>query len=343
MIGGTWGRLAGLELEIEGIRTERRATDVSSGFTRVTTTVVLAGGTAEGRGEDVTYAAADHDSFPELDLRGRHTLASFSAALDDLALFPGGPPEWAASADYRRWALESAALDLALRQAGISLGEAVGRPYRPVRFVVSTRLDPREWLTVDPSLEFKLDPTNEWSEGFMREVAATGSVRCLDFKSYYHGTIVDQAPDPELYARAVRLFPDAVIEDAALVPKTEEALRGAEGRLSFDAPIHSLADVDALPVEIRWLNVKPSRFGTLERLLECIDACEARGVTVYGGGQFELGCGRGQIQALASLFYADGPNDVAPGEYNEPEPRAGLPGSPLAPPERPLGFSWKSA
>jgi hypothetical protein len=64
---------------------------------------------------------------------------------------------------------------------------------------------------------------------------------------------------------------------------------------------------------------------------------------MYGGGQFELGYGRGQVQALASVFYADGPNDVAPGVYNEPVPRAGGPGSPLAPPERPAGFSWEPA
>ena len=38
---------------------------------------------------------------------------------------------------------------------------------------------------------------------------------------------------------------------------------------------------------------------------------------MYGGGQFELGPGRRQIQKLASVFYADGPNDVAPSEYNE--------------------------
>jgi L-alanine-DL-glutamate epimerase-like enolase superfamily enzyme len=341
--GGTWGRLAGLELAIDDVRTERRATDVSSGFTRVTTTVVLAGPGHEGRGEDVTYTAGDHDAFPQPDLRGRHTLASLSAELDAAELFPGGGPEWAPSADYRRWGFESAALDLALRQAGSSLGEAVGRAYRPVRFVVSTRLDPREWLAVYPSLEFKLDPTSEWSLDFMREVAETDSVRCLDFKSYYHGTVVDQAPDPALYAAAIELFPTAVIEDAALIPETREALRGAEDRLSFDAPIHSLADVDGLPVGVRWLNIKPSRFGTVARLLECVDACEARGVTMYGGGQFELGYGRGQIQALASLFYPDGPNDVAPGGYNQPAPSADLPASPLAPPAQPAGFSWEPA
>jgi hypothetical protein len=146
--------------------------------------------------------------------------------------------------------------------------------------------------------------------------------------------------DPALYARAVELFPDAVVEDAAFVPETVGILRGIEDRLSFDAPIHSLADVEALPVAVRWLNIKPSRFGTLARLFECIDTCEARGVTMYGGGQFELGYGRGQIQALASLFYPGGPNDVAPGAYNEPVPRTGAPRSPLVPPERPAGFSW---
>ena len=53
---------------------------------------------------------------------------------------------------------------------------------------------------------------------------------------------------------------------------------------------------------------------------------------MYGGGQFELGPGRRQIQRLASLFYADGPNDVAPSEYNDGPAREGLPTSPLPPP-----------
>jgi hypothetical protein len=339
----TWERLAGLELVIDEMRTERREMAVSSGFTRVTTTIVLAGGGVEGRGEDVVYDSGDHDPFPAPDLAGRHTLASYSVALGAVDLFPGGASKLPASVNYRRWAFESAALDLALRQAGLSLGEALGRPYRPVRFVVSTRLDPRDWLSVDPGLEFKLDPTSDWTRELMADLAATDSVRCLDFKAYYTGTIVDQAPDPQLYRAAVELFPDAVIEDAAWTDGAREALAGAEGRLSFDAPVHSLADVDGLPVRVRWLNVKPSRFGSLDTLFECIDACEARGIRMYGGGQFELGVGRSHIQALASLFYADGPNDVAPGEYNEPEPRAGLARSPLAPPGAPVGLSFGSA
>jgi hypothetical protein len=85
------------------------------------------------------------------------------------------------------------------------------------------------------------------------------------------------------------------------------------------------------------MNIKPSRFGTVARLLECIEYCEANGISMYGGGQFELGVGRRHIQVLASLFYPDGPNDVAPSEYNTGGPRAGLTQSPLVAPEA-VGF-----
>ena len=75
--------------------------------------------------------------------------------------------------------------------------------------------------------------------------------------------------------------------------------------------------------------MKPSRFGKLERLLECIEYCDANGMRMYGGGQFELDVGRRQIQTLASVFYPGGPNDVAPSDYNTGAPRAGLPQSPF--------------
>jgi len=330
-------RVAGLPVRVERYELEHRELRVSTEFTRVTTTVALRGAGKRGEGEDVTYTPQDHDRFPaELPLEGEWTLAELSRELDRHDLF-ARPPTMDGWRDYRRWAFESSALDLALRQAGRSLGDALRRPYRPVRFVVSTREDAFAWLEAVPSLEFKLDPVADWDRPLMERLAATGRVRVLDLKAYYSGTPVDLPPDPELYRTVAETFPDAVIEDAALDGACGEALRGAEERLSFDAPIHSLADVDALPVAPRWLNVKPSRFGSLARLLECVDGCEARGIRMYGGGQFELGPGRRQIQTLASLLYADGPNDVAPGEYNEGKPRAGLPESPLPPPER-VGF-----
>jgi len=331
-----WDRLQELELVVEEMATERSSVDVSTQFTRVTTTVVLRGGGYEGRGEDVTYNPEDHDWFPRLDAAGSTTLARFSGALDDLRLFEG-EPRMGASAHYRRWAFESAALDLALRQSGRSLGAVLGRDYGPIRFVVSTRGDPFAWLRHSPQLELKLDPANDWDRPLMERLAATDRVRVLDLKAYYTGTPVDVVPDPSLYRALVELFPDAVLEDASLDGECGEVLRGEEGRLSFDAPIHSVADLHALPVEPGWLNIKPSRFGTLARLLECIEQCEASGIHMYGGGQFELGVGRRQIQVLASLFYADGPNDVAPSEYNAGEPRPGLPQSPLPSPEH-IGF-----
>ena len=76
------------------------------------------------------------------------------------------------------------------------------------------------------------------------------------------------------------------------------------------------------------LNIKPSRFGSLSALLYCVGRAQAAGMVLYGGGQFELGVGRDQIQALASLLYADGPNDVAPREYHG-DAHEGVPGSPL--------------
>ena len=331
-----WERLQGLRVVVDAVRTERQSVDVAPEFTRITTTVVLEGAGAVGRGEDVTYNAADHDWFPEVEPPGATTLGQLSAAFGEVELFRAGPG-LPAFADYRRWALESAALDLALRQNDLSLGAALERAHRPVRFVVSTRADAFAFLANDPGLELKLDPENDWDRGLMERLAATDRVRVLDLKAYYRGTPVDVEPDPKLYRDVVELFPAAVLEDASLDGECGDILRGEEERMSFDAPIHSAADVRALPVHPGYLNVKPSRFGTLARLLECIEYCESEGIRMYGGGQFELGVGREQIQVLASLLYADGPNDVAPKEYNLLGPRRGLPRSPLPPPER-IGF-----
>jgi hypothetical protein len=61
---------------------------------------------------------------------------------------------------------------------------------------------------------------------------------------------------------------------------------------------------------------------------------------MYGGGQFELGPGRGQIQYLASLYHPDTPNDTSPGGFHVPDPPPGLPISPLAPAPAGAGFRW---
>ena len=322
-----WEAVAGLELRVDDYALERRESTTPSGWTRVTTTVVLSGDGETGRGEDVTYEAEMHDGVPaELMLAGTWSLEDFSHKLDDFEELGEG---------YRRWAFESAALDLALRQGELAFGEALGRKERPVRFVVSTRAAPQRWLAVASELEFKLDAETDWNRELLRGLRELDRVRVVDLKAYYRGTSVDLAPDPELYRAVAEELPEVIIEDAWLDDGLREALAGAEDRLSFDAPVHSLADLDGLPLEPRWLNVKPSRFGTLSELLATIEACEERGISMYGGGQYELGPGRLQIQRLASVFYPDGPNDVAPSEYNEGAPRESLPQSPLPPREEP--------
>jgi hypothetical protein len=332
-----WDAVAGLEVKIDGFTLHRRELVTASGWTRVTTTVALAGVGETGEGEDVTYHAEDHDHVPaDLMLAGTWSLDDLSRRLDELDLWRGDPDDHI-SQDHRRWAFESAALDLGLRQAGASVADAFRREARPVRFVVSTRAAIEPWLELYPAMEFKLDAEADWDRPLMESLAALDRVRVIDLKAYYRGTVVDLAPDPELYRALAASFPGVVIEDPWLEDGCREALAGAEDRLSFDAPVHSLADLDGLPLAPRWLNVKPSRFGTVRELLATLDACEERGIRMYGGGQFELGPGRRQIQRLASIFYPDGPNDVAPSVYNEGGARPGLPQSPVPVQEGP-GF-----
>ena len=344
----SYDRLSDLPLRIESYALDGLRLDVSTGFQRHTTLVRLRGAGEEGVGEDVTYGMDEQLAFqqwaPErLPLAGEHTLDSFSRLLDDVELFPE-PPAFAAWAHYRRWAIEGAALDLALRQAGRSLADALGREARRVNYVVSTRAtDLGPLLDLYPSLRLKLDPTSEWTDELIAQLAALDRVEVCDLKGAYRGTAVDNPPDAALYRRVAEGFPTAWIEDPALTDETDEVLRPHRDRITWDAIIHSVADVDSLPFAPRTLNVKPSRFGTLRALLDFYDTCAERGIELYGGGQFELGVGRGQIQYLASLFSAESPNDVSPTGFHAPTPQPGLPPSPLPPPGPEPGFRYDVA
>jgi L-alanine-DL-glutamate epimerase-like enolase superfamily enzyme len=346
----TWETLRDLPVRIEAYDLDPLEASVSSDFVRKSTVVRLRGGGLEGVGEDVTYDAVDQEILqqegPVLPITGQFTIGSLSERLAELDLFPA-EPQREVSRLYRVWAYESAALDLALAQAGTTLHAALGRECAPVRFVVSLRLgepptiEPlMQRLRAYPTLRFKLDPTSSWDEELIAELVATGAVDSVDFKGHYHGSVVDQAPDPVLYARVVEAFPDAWIEDPALTPETRAVLAPHSARFSWDAPIHSIADIEALEDPPRMVNIKPSRLGGLRSLLDAYDYCGERDIGCYGGGQFELGPGRGQNQYLASIFHPDSPNDVAPTGFNLPQTPAGLPSSPLGPSPAPFGFRW---
>src|SRR5689334_12790721 len=124
VIDGTYAGLAELPLEIESYSLEPLSQELGTVGTRRTTVVRLAGAGQEGVGEDITPTEADQLAFqqaePVLALPGRWTIDSFSSRLDTMELFPT-PPISPMLRPFRRWAFESAALDLALRQAGQSL------------------------------------------------------------------------------------------------------------------------------------------------------------------------------------------------------------------------------
>jgi hypothetical protein len=351
----TYESVAELPLAVESYSLEPHELSFGEMFTRMTTVVRLHGEGHDGAGEDVTYDGLDHVALQSagasLPLAGSFTLDSFSRRLAELDLWPS-PTVRAASRDYRRWAFESAALDLALRQAGRTLGDAVGRAARPLNFVVSTRLGPPgapepekpdrvlELLTRYPGTRFKLDPANNWTRGLVDALVATGAIDTLDLKGFYADTPVAVQTDPELYRMVAEAFPDAWLEDADLNDETVPVLEPHRDRLTWDAPIHSVADIEALRWKPRMINIKPSRFGTVRALFDTYDHCAREGIGAYGGGQTELGVGRGQIQYLASLFHPDTPNDTAPGAYNGIEIPDGLPTSPLEPRPAPSGFRW---
>src|SRR5438552_11688921 len=217
--------------------------------------------------------------------------------------------EWAEAMRARftdpceRAALEAAAIDLALQQAGTSLLALAGVAPRPVRYVVSYGRLRDPMADSEPGVELKLDVDPGWDEATW---ASLRRVAVLDFK----GT-----GSPADHERAHRAVPEALIEDALAGPWSASL----STRLSFDAPFTSARALDALPVRPAAVNLKPARMGGVLEALACAERCAREGIDVYVGGMFEVAVGRRQLRTLAALLCPDAPNDVAP----------------LVPPERP--------
>jgi hypothetical protein len=201
-----WPRLAGLPLVIEACEYERLHAVVAYEFERITTHVRLVGAGVDGLGEDVSVFREDgtalHETRPALPLEGEWTLAGFCEHLATLGLWPE-PPEWDGALRFRQWAFESAALDLALRQAGHALHDVLGLTPQPVRFVNSLGLgkepsiEPvRRRLARFPGVRFKLDAEATWPAALVDEVAATGAVDTIDFTGQYGLEVKDPGLTP---------------------------------------------------------------------------------------------------------------------------------------------------
>jgi L-alanine-DL-glutamate epimerase-like enolase superfamily enzyme len=274
---------------------------------RPTATVTLRGRGRNGRGENVAWSEVAHERF----------------RVDEVPLGPWRLGEWAVEmggrfADpYERAALEAAAIDLALRQEETNLFRLLEVTPAPVRYVVSFEkvADPLERLCAEAShVEVKIDADPAWDDGTYAALAATSRVAVLDFK---------MAGDAADHERAHRALPRALIEDPGEGPWSASLRR----RLSFDIWITSVPALGGLPARPVAINVKPGRMGGVLEALECVARCAEQGIAVYMGGMFEVGVGRGQLRALASIFSPEAPNDIAP----------------LVPPERPARLAVDAA
>lgn len=354
-MSSAWEKLRALPLHVEGYELSDHDRTYGT-FTRPSTIVHIRGEGQEGIGEDVVYDVLDHiahrDAGPTQNLTGVSTLGELCDLTGELDLFAAAAPGMEASRNYRRWAYESAALDLALRQAGIPLHEALGRDPKPLDFVCSTRLSAgeseagsstepiRKRLAKYPGLSFKLDPENDWTPELIEELKGLAPVRVLDLKGHYKGTPVDVDTDVELYRAVAEAFPEAYLEDPDVNADTRALLEPLADRVTWDAPLHSLADITSLEWKPKAINSKPSRFGSLQEILAIYEDCHNEGIAIYGGGQGEVEVGRGQIQYLASLFHHDAPNDTAPSGFNDPAVPSGMPTPPMQPVPSETGFRW---
>ena len=85
-------------------------------------------------------------------------------------------------------------------------------------------------------------------EDLLECLAASGCVEAVDFKGVYQGTLSAARTDPELYRRVAQALPEVWLEDPDLSdPVARMALNDHRERVTWDAPIHSAADIAAQP------------------------------------------------------------------------------------------------
>ena len=234
---------------------------------------------------------------------------------------------------WRNWAFESAALDLALRQAGAHAARRrwAGAGGRCVRELARARRPAvgggrsRERFAHEPDGRLQARRRAGLDDAIVAELAALGCVETVDFKGRYGLEVEDEDALVAMYRVVLAAFPRRAVRGPARARRRGGAARAGARPRSRSTRRSSASATSAT----RTINVKPSRIGGLRPLLEIYECCAANGVAMYGGGMGELGIGRGQIELLASLFHPDAPNDVAPSAFNAVEPVDGLPSSPL--------------
>jgi hypothetical protein len=251
---------------------------------RPTTLVALSGQGHVGYGEHVAFSDEEQQAF----VLAVESLIAVAAGPVGAIVRPGTPP-------YQRAALEAAAIDLALRQAGLGLRDLCGVVEAPLRWVTSfaARLDPVEHLRTLPPGEYKVDVHPGWSAGTIAALAGE-PVTILDFKEGAPGAC----------AALSAALPGALFEDPPA--------GCGHGRVARDRPLVTEEDVRAAVGRGEAVNLKAPRMGGFLQLLPALAAAREQGGLAYLGGMFEAGPGREQARQIAALYCADAPNDLAP-------------------------------
>ena len=281
----------------------------------------------------------------DLPLAGEWTLESFCDHLATLDQWPE-PPEWGAARLYRNWAFESAALDLALRQAGRALHEVVEREPRPLTFVNSLGLgDPPSTDTIHrrlaryPDVHFKLDAAAAWTLAICEDLAATGAVDIVDFKGQYGMEIEDPEALATMYRHVIATFPDALLEDAHDLPEIAELIAPHAGRVSYDAPIHTVDDLATVPFSPshdQHQAVPHRRAARAARALRPLRGRGHRDVRRRDGRERRRRAARSSCSARSTT--PTGPTTRAEPVQPASDPPEGLPTSPLPPQPEATGF-----
>jgi len=234
---------------------------------------------------------------------------------------------------YQHAAIESAAVDLALRQARTNLAELVESDFSETRYVRSFAASPdplpelAAHLDQNPGIEIKVDVHPAWGEETLGQLARLRNISVLDFK--HQGTSATQTA-------VARALPEPWLEDPGQLGAPPSGILAR--RFSLDAALTSENPEEILQrMNPAAVNLKVPRMGGVLALLRAAAICEAEKRPFYLGGMFEVSVGRAQARELASLLAPQGPNDLAPipRETNHEFP------SSLRPPRGGIGFGHR--
>lgn len=320
--------------EIESLKLKITACDHTANYQKIidgsvhrTSTINIYGDGKTGYGEDVTFLPQYHDDLEGVCRRvvanDHLTLGEFVKSIRELEIF-GVKPNDHESVCCRRWAFESAALNLALKQNSKSIGDFTNIQWVNPSYVVSLRVQsPKEIdriksiLDILPSQKFKVDATSSWSDQMVYELASLNCISIVDLKGHYLNTPLEQSADMNLYHQVFEGLSDSYVEDPLICSETESLINFHRNRVTWDAPIFSSFDLDRMPVPGVGVNIKPSRCGGLRELIDLYDYCRKSARFTYFGGQYEVSIGREQNQYLAGLLCPNNFNDIAPTYFND--------------------------